>query len=94
MQHHDAIRQICATYLPSERIIKTDKLYTIEDFDAAVAAKNTKRLETILNNAWFNAPDSRSVYSIPGFTEMCNLLDETVEGFVRAPGTMDEGEEE
>lgn len=53
----------------------------IADFDAAVAARDSKKLTSIMNDAWLRAPESRSVYDIPGFTEMCNLLDCTVDGF-------------
>lgn len=65
---------------------------TLADFDAAVKARDTmspKELVTILNSAWLRAPESRSVYRIPGFTEMCNLLDCTVDGFFHPDGPAD-----
>lgn len=53
----------------------------VAKFDEAVEAVDTDALEMLMKRAWLNAPDSRKVYSIPGFTEMCNLLDATVPGF-------------
>jgi hypothetical protein len=58
---------------------------TITDFDKAVEDKDTNKLAEIMNSAWLRAPESRDVYHIPGFTEMCNLLDCTVDGFLPEP---------
>lgn len=55
--------------------------YTLRDFDEAVDRKDTDKLSSIMGDVWGRAPEDRDVYRIPGFTEMCNLLDETVEGF-------------
>lgn len=55
--------------------------HTLVDFDAAVRAKDTRQLNEIMNDAWLRAPEDRSVYRIPGFTEMCDLMDGTVDGF-------------
>lgn len=55
--------------------------YTLETFDKAVEEKNSILLTNIMNRAWLGAPESRDVYYEPGFTEMCNLLDCTVDGF-------------
>lgn len=66
---------------------------TLADFDAAVKAKDTlsrKGLVEIMNSAWLRAPEDRRVYSIPGFTEMCNLLDCTVDGFFDSNGPADD----
>jgi hypothetical protein len=49
--------------------------YTMEQFDESVEKKNMKKLIHIMNDCWFRAPDSRKVYSIPGFNVMCSLLD-------------------
>jgi hypothetical protein len=56
--------------------------YTLADFDAAVAAKDTPKLYNMMNNAWLRAPEDRTVYRDPGFRAMCNILDFTVTGFV------------
>lgn len=51
--------------------------YTVADFDRAIEAHDKRKLCDVMNSAWAQAPDTRSVYSIPGFTAMCNLLDGT-----------------
>lgn len=92
MEHRGNIRECVATFLsvPQWQSMvgpfgdKTE--HSLEEFDAAVANKNARKLSHIMNDAWGRAPESRSVYSIPGFTEMCNLLDGTCEGW-------EEGEE-
>lgn len=61
-------------------------LNVIEDFDNAVAIRDTNKLMEIMNDAWLRAPESRSVYNIPGFSEMCGLLDCTIDGFFDPEG--------
>ena len=60
--------------------------HTMEEFDNAVLNRNVNKLSAIMNDAWGRAPESRSVYHIPGFSEMCNLLDGTVDGFLNDDG--------
>lgn len=55
--------------------------YLPQDFDRAVRDQDTRTLTRIMNEAWYRAPDDRSIYRIPGFSEMCHLLDSTVPGF-------------
>ena len=55
--------------------------YKLTDFDQAVKDQDTNKLCDIMNSAWLRAPEDREVYRIPGFSQMCNLLDCTVEGF-------------
>lgn len=73
--------------------IKLETSYTIEDFDKAVKilvfeekeeirTKAALTLSSIMNRAWLGAPESTGVYRVPGFTEMCNLLDETIPGWL------------
>lgn len=59
--------------------------HTIEDFDGAVKARDSIKLTGIMNRAWLALPESRSIYREPGVTEMCNLLDCTVDGFFEDP---------
>lgn len=59
--------------------------HTIEDFDDAVTRRDSVKLAAIMNRAWLALPESRSVYSEAGVTEMCNLLDCTVDGFFAEP---------
>lgn len=70
--------------------VKIGRGVAINQFDVAVVAKDADKLMKIMNDAWLRAPESRSVYGIAGFTEMCNLMDETVEGFCDN-GSLDEG---
>lgn len=88
LKHHDNIRDCVEQFLPVpqwQSMVGTfggETDYTIKDFDAAVTNKNTVKLSSIMNDAWGRAPEDRDVYLTLGFTEMCNLLDCTVEGFV------------
>jgi hypothetical protein len=56
--------------------------YSVEDFDKAVAAVDVVILDSIMNSAFLRAPEDRDVYLIPGFIQICNLIDETVPGFL------------
>lgn len=84
----DDIRDCVEAFLPVEQWQSMvgpfgDKSeHTLSDFDEAVRNKNSAKLNSIMNDAWGRAPESREVYNIPGFSEMCNLLDGTVEGFI------------
>ena len=70
-------------YENKEKIAAIIKMYYrqggIDDFEIAIAATGTSRLISIMNDAWFNAPDNKLVYQIPGFSAMCSLLDGTHE---------------
>jgi hypothetical protein len=91
MAHHDNIRECVEKFLPVEQWqsmagpFGSKTLWTIEDFDKAVKNNDNTTLVSIMDDTWGRAPEDRSVYQIPGFTEMCNLLDETVEGFHEDP---------
>jgi hypothetical protein len=39
---------------------------------------DVQQLCNMMNNAWANAPDRRSVYDIPGFSQMCAILDGSI----------------
>lgn len=86
-KHLADIRECISTFLPVKQWqsmvgpFGTKTEHTLEEFDAAVTNKNVRKLSSIMNDAWSRAPESRSVYTIPGFTEMCNLLDGTVDGW-------------
>ena len=77
-EHHDDIRSIVEQYSPE----------LVDKFDQRYMERNRDALDHIMNDAWFNAPDldARDVYSIPGFTEMCNLLDGTVDSWSEGLG--------
>jgi len=58
------------------------RLPSMKDFDSAVTVRSDASktlLIAIMTQSWFSAPDTQEVYKIPGFTEMCNLLDGTFE---------------
>lgn len=63
-------------------IVPPTPTFTMDEFDEAVKAQNVNRLYDMMNHAWLRAPDERSVYLIPGFIHMCNLLDGTVPSFI------------
>jgi hypothetical protein len=88
LEYKDDIRNIVEQFLSAPQwqsmigpLFGTKTEYDIDEFDAAVKNKNIRKLSSIMNDAWGRAPESRSVYSIPGFGPMCNLLDGTVEGW-------------
>lgn len=64
--------------------------FTMDDFDEAIKTQDVNRLYDMMNHAWLRAPDERSVYRIPGFREMCNLLDGTVAGLIAEDDDEDE----
>ncbi len=90
--HHDDIRSCVENFLPIKQWQSMvgpfggKTRHSLEEFDNAVTNKNSVKLSTIMNDAWGRAPEDRDVYRIPGFTEMCNLLDGTVDGFVDEGG--------
>lgn len=110
-KHLDAIRGVCAAYLPARRMevpntrvmaggapvrreetgeeqrdsVPLAVTHTIEDFDDAVRARDSIKLATIMNRAWPALPEDSAIYREPGVTEMCNLLDCTVDGFFEDP---------
>lgn len=49
----------------------------VEDFENAIIQREVAKLMTLMNDAWYHAPDHRQVYNIPGFSKMCCLLDGT-----------------
>lgn len=67
--------------------------HSLADFDKAVQERDSAKLAHIMQDAWIRAPEDRRIYQKPGFTELCNLLDETVEGFVDMNG-MEEVEDD
>jgi hypothetical protein len=98
MKHKDDIRARVDDYLPERPqsmngpFGKASSL-TIADFDAAVTARDSRRLTVIMENAWLRAPEDREVYRIPGFGAMCDLLDGTVDGFTNSAEPFDENDD-
>jgi hypothetical protein len=48
---------------------------TIFDVLAEDPALHNKELTSLLSGAWFGLPESRSVRSLPGFFELCDLCE-------------------
>jgi hypothetical protein len=57
-----------------------DRWGDLSAFNIAYDRQDGYGLKLQMEEAWFNAPESRRVYGVPGFTEMCNLIDGTVPG--------------
>lgn len=68
--HRDAIRHCAALW---GGVVAGAKA-----FDNALSHRNAPEMRRILNEVWFKAPDDQEVYAVPGFRQICNLLDETV----------------
>lgn len=47
-----------------------------EELTALITAKDWTSIASILNNAWFNAPDCPSIHQIPGWNVLCDLCSE------------------
>lgn len=51
----------------------------IAQFEAALIAGDSATVGSLLDEAWFGVPESRSCWSIPGFREAVDLLDDPPE---------------
>lgn len=67
--HKSNLRTIVSTYNRSE-LNKFDNL-SVDKF------QNGLELISILNTAWFNAPDNNAIHSIPSWGTLCNLCSES-----------------
>ena len=67
--------------------------FTIADYDNAVRARDTNKFLAILNDAWFRAPESRSVYEDPGFRLLCDICDGSQGDFLPNEPIEDDKEE-
>lgn len=65
-QHWENLYNILYMYLPKEEVANADQLRLIKD----------RKLSSLFQNAWFNAPDSRSIHSIPSWHVLCDLCSE------------------
>lgn len=66
--HHRDIRACVARYTPK----------LLDQFDDHVDKRESRKLEALLNLTWFAAPDVPSIQKVPGFWELCQLLDGTI----------------
>ena len=60
-------------------IVSTYNRQDLEKFDllSSEKLKNGLQLISVLNVAWFNAPDSKGVHYIPSWSAICNLCSES-----------------
>lgn len=63
----DQLYAILVKFLPTEKL---------EHADAYRLNKDSEIL-SLFNDAWFNAPDNRSIHSIPGWHILCDLCSES-----------------
>jgi hypothetical protein len=56
--------------------IRKEKINPIEAFEKAYAARNVSAIGIILNDTWFGVPESTSCWSIKGFAEAVELLEQ------------------
>lgn len=69
-KNYENIKSIVYSFTKTEDYNQFIKAYEEED---------KSKLDLIMNEAWFNAPDRMSTRSIPGFMIMCGLLDGSYE---------------
>ena len=63
----EQLKDILNRFLGDEDILQADKLKTDRD----------PQLAQTFSKAWFAAPDNGSIYSIPGWNELCDLCSES-----------------
>lgn len=66
-QHWQDLYNILAMFLPKEQLATADNLRLQQD----------PQLSHLFNEAWWNAPDSPSIHSIPSWYVLCNLCSES-----------------
>lgn len=69
-----------------ESIRREEPQDPLERWDKAIAAGDISTVITLLDGAWFGVPESTSCWSIPGFKEAVDLMDDLPE--------QDDGEQE
>lgn len=72
-----AAERACETV--REQIRNTEPEDPCERWDKAVAAGDLGELNSLLNAAWFGVPESSSCWSIPGFAEAVDLMEDLSE---------------
>ena len=56
-----------------------EKREPVERFDAALKSGDIDALNQLLSDAWFGVPESTSCWSITGFSECVDLMDDPPE---------------
>ena len=65
-QYYDKLANIVSLFAP-------DQLELLREY----AEKNDPRIADIFDQCWDNAPDNKSIHSIPGWSILCNLCSES-----------------
>ena len=65
--HWADLYNILAQFLPKEQLKEADTLRLNKDHE----------IVKLFNDAWWNAPDSRSIHSIPSWHVLCDLCSES-----------------
>lgn len=63
----DKLYNILVRFLPKEKLAQADHLRLVKD----------PQLISLFNDSWWNAPDSLSIHSIPGWEVLCDLCSES-----------------
>lgn len=63
----DTLYDILARFVPKEQLKEADNLRLQQDV----------KLENLFQTAWSNAPDNKSIHSIPGWGVLCELCSES-----------------
>lgn len=65
--HWENLYNIMVRFLPKEKLAQADNFRLSKD----------SRLSSLFNDAWWNAPDSRSIHTIPSWHVLCDLCSES-----------------
>lgn len=66
-RHWEDLYDILYKFLPKEQVAAADQL----------RLEKSSKLCSLLQDAWFNAPDNRSIHSIPSWHVLCDLCSES-----------------
>lgn len=77
--HNPTKREFTITAMAAEDACELARKYASEcspvEFAAqAIQDRNFEELYGVLNSTWFGAPESREVFSVPGFSLLCDIL--------------------
>ena len=59
-----------------EDIVQKETVNPVNRWDKALAEGDVAKIISLLESAWFGVPESTECWSIPGFNEAVNLLDD------------------
>lgn len=79
-KHWDDLYEICFMFLPTYENLDWEKKVTEtslgQNILLAKKARDGHALARYFNAAWWNAPDDRSIHSIPSWGVLCDLCSE------------------